>query len=174
MPELKLDLSPYEKSFGEWKAADLSESVNSILQKVPLMALSIGAIGVPNVCPVYFALHDEAQLCFVTNVNSRHGKLIDKTDAASVAIYDSLQPWINPKAGIQMIGKCRRASIVETVHARSRYGNRFPESIEETTVAEMADAAMQGFRYFLYAPTEIKIFDEVRFGEETYIVLVSG
>lgn len=171
MPQSKLNLTPFHKSFGEWPATSLSDSVNMVLQSVSLMSLSIGA-GASNVCPVYFALYDETSLCFVTNVNSKHAKLLDKTDSASIAIYDSSQLWANPKVGIQMIGSCKQASIVETVKARTSYAERFPESIEDTTVTEMVALTLDGFRFFLFTPTEIKIFDEPRFGEETYIVLV--
>lgn len=167
----KFDLASFHSSSGVWPFAALSESINLVLQSVPLMSLSIGA-GEPNVCPVYFALYDDASLCFISNISSRHAKLLDKTEAASVAIYDSSQPWTNPKVGIQMIGICKQASIMEAIKARSRYAERFPDCSEDITTSEMVSLALDGFRFFLFAPTRIKIFDEPRFGEETYIELV--
>jgi len=170
MLQSKFNLTPFHKSFGEWPEAALSDSINLVLKNVQLMSLSIGA-DVPNVCPVYFTLYDEMTLCFVLNLNSRHAKLLGKTDAASVAIYDSNQPWANPKVGIQMMGNCKQASIAESLKARSSYAERFPANIEDTTVKKMVNHSMDGFRFFLFTPTEIKILDEPRFGEETYIAL---
>lgn len=171
MLQSKFNLTPFHKSFGEWPEAALSDSVNLILQSVQLMSLSIGA-DVPNVCSVYFTLHDEMTLCFITNLNSRHAKLLGKTDAASVAIYDSSQPWANPKIGIQMIGNCKQASVAESLKVRLSYAERFPANIEDTTTKKMVTRTMDGLRFFLFTPTEIKILDEPRFGEETYITLV--
>ena len=170
MLQSKFNLTSFRKSFGEWPETALGDSVNLILKNVQMMSLSIGT-GVPNVCPVYFTLYDETSLCFVSNVNSRHAKLLGKTGAASVAIYDSSQLWTNPRAGVQMTGNCKQASVAESLKARSRHAERFPANAGDTTVTEVVAHAMGGLRFFLFAPTEIKILDESRFGKETYIVL---
>lgn len=170
MSQSKFNLTPFHKSFGEYPETALGDSINLILQSVQLMSLSIEA-DVPNVCPVYFALYDETSLCFVSNVNSKHAELLGKTVTASVAIYDSNQPWKNPRVGIQMMGNCKQASIAESIEARSRYAERFPANIEDTTVTKMVAHSLEGIRFFIFIPTEIKIIDEPRFGEETYAVL---
>ena len=171
MLQSKFNLTPFHKSFGEWPEVALSDSINLALQNVPLMSLSVGA-AVPNVCPVYFTLYDETSLCFVLNLNSMHAKLLGKTDAASVAIYDSSRPRTSPKIGIQMIGSCKQASVAESLKVRERYAQRFPENIKDTTVSEAVASAMAGLRFFIFIPNEIKILDEPRFGGETYISLV--
>ena len=171
MLQSKFNLTPFHKSFGGWPEAALSDSVNLTLQSVQLMSLSIGA-AVPNICSVYFTLYDETSLCFVTNVNSKHAKLLGKTDAASVAIYNSNQLWANPKVGIQMTGNCKQASVAESIKARSRHAERFPAKTKDTTVTKMVADAMDGLRFFIFIPSEIKILDEPRFGEETYVTLV--
>jgi len=171
MLQSKFNLAPFRKSFGEWPETALGDSINLVLQNVQLMSLSTGA-GVPNVCPVYFALYDETSLCFVSNVNSKHTKLLGKADAASVAIYNSSQPWASLRVGIQMTGNCKQTSIAESLKARERYAERFPPNAKDTTVSEVVAHAMEGNRFFLFTPTEIKILDEPRFGEEKHIVLV--
>ena len=171
MLQSKFDLTPFRKSFGEWPETVLSDSVNLTLQSVQLMSLSTGT-GAPNVCPVYFTLYDETSLCFVLNLNSMHAKLLGKTDAASVAIYDSSRPRTSPKIGIQMIGSCKQASVAESLKVRLSYAERFHANIEDAAVKKVVSRSMGGFRFFLFTPTEIKILDEPRFGEETYITLV--
>lgn len=169
----KFNLASFRKSFGERSETALGDSINLILQEVQLMSLSVGN-GETNVCPVYFSLYDDATLCFVLNLNSRHASLLGKTDAASVAIYNSNQPRTKPKAGIQMAGSCKQASIAESLKARERFAERFPENIDSKNVTEAVARAMAGLRFYLFVPNEIKILDESRFGEETYIDLVKG
>lgn len=173
MIQSKFNLTSFRKSSGGQPETVLGDSINLIVQEVQLMALSVGS-GVSNVCPVYFALYDDTSFCFVLNLNSRHAKLLGGTDAASVAIYNSSQLRAKPKAGIQMTGSCKQASIAESIKARERFAERFPEDIENTTVTEAVARTMGGLRFFIFVPNEIKILDESRFGEETYIDLVRG
>lgn len=173
MPQSKFNLTSFRKSLGEWPEAVLGDSINRILQGVQLMSLSVG-VDVPNVCPVHFTLYGGTSLCFVSNLNSRHAKLLGMTDAASVAIYDSSQLHTNPRVGIQMIGNCKQASIAESIKVRECYAKHFPASSEDTTVTKAVTRTMDGLRFFIFTPTEIKILDESRFGVEAYITLVKG
>ena len=71
-----------------------------------------------------------------------------------------------------MTGNCKQASVAESIKARSRHAERFPAKTKDTTVTKMVADAMDGLRFFIFIPSEIKILDEPRFGEETYVTLV--
>ncbi len=119
----------------------------------------------------FFAFDGEFNFYILTEPDTDHGKNIEENSSISLSIYDSRQEWSDDKRGLQVFGEAEKLEDEEKVsQAFKTYTERFPglkEQVSEPEEMEYIDS-----EFYVVRPYRIKIFDEPRFGEETWLNLV--
>lgn len=119
----------------------------------------------------YFAYNHKLTFYFLTPPTTQHGKNIEENHSVASSIFDSHQNPDDKKRGLQIIGICRRAKDQELAEAIRLYGVQFPPFAKRIkTPKDFANAYMES-RFYIIQSHMIKIFDEVVFGEEKWVIV---
>lgn len=90
-----------------------------------------------------------------------------ENSSVSLSIYDSRQKWGDEKTGLQVFGEAEKISGEKISEVLDLYLERFPELGEWVSKPEEMDKLDSEF--YVIRPDRIKIFDEPKFGSETWV-----
>jgi uncharacterized protein YhbP (UPF0306 family) len=139
------------------------KSVEEILGQNKLLSMSTTSENQPHINTAFYAA-DELNLYIFTPPETTHSQNIAENPEVAVDIHDSHQNWADKKRGLQIFGEAEKA---DQQKALKTYKRRFPEMKE---LAEKKEELEQyDSEFYILKPEKIKIFDEPRFGKETWI-----
>ena len=150
--------------------ADLVGSITDILDQVRLCSMGRADQEGPWIATMFFAEVDIRTIVVLSDPNSRHFISINPNDSVAVAIFDTNQSMESPKQGLQVVGRVRRLTRPNEVDlAISKYCARFPSATSWLPNA----GALEGIdsRPFAIEFDSVKVFDEVRFGSESWMTV---
>lgn len=148
----------------------VAESILGILRSTRLLALSTmdSASGVwAN--SAYFAFDRALRLFILTPPGTRHAMNVASDSRCSVAISDTQQTGDGGKCGLQAIGECSLAGGTGLESGLAAYTERFPAVGGSLASVDSMIAAGMESRLYQIRLTAIKVFDEPRFGAETWL-----
>lgn len=150
----------------------LHVAILDILEANELCTLAlIGPGGLPHAATVYFCYTSELRLYFVSNRDSIHGRALTKAADVALAVYDSRQPWDGDHKGLQLFGQCRVLSRTKSVQALVSHVARFKAYGDYVHALSPTQVLSSPFRFFCVEVSHAKVFDETRFGEETFVTV---
>lgn len=148
-----------------FKHEKVEESIRDIIRSNKLLSMATTAGEEPHINTAFYAFDDQFRLYIWTPPETEHGKNLEENDSVAVDIHDSRQEFPDEKQGLQLFGSCRKAENREEV--LEIYSERFPETREfASNVEELEELDSE---FYIIEPSRIKIFDELRFGKETWV-----
>ena len=131
----------------------------------------IGPGGLPHAATVYFCYTPELRLYFVSSRDSIHGRALTTAADVALTVYDSRQPWDGDHKGLQLLGQCRVLNRVESAKALVTHVARFKAYGDYVHALSPAQVLRSPFRFFCVEVMQAKVFDETRFGDETFVTV---
>jgi uncharacterized protein YhbP (UPF0306 family) len=145
----------------------LKESVDDILGQTKLLSMATSSKDAePWINTVCFAYDDALTIYIVTYPDSKHMKNLESNNQIALNIFNSQQDGKN-KQGLQLAGMFSPVSESGQEQALRTWGKRI---LGDNKV----DKFIEDFKTWSVKPYKIvidyvKIFDEVRFGKETWV-----
>lgn len=156
---------------GDFDAARVAAAVERILSETELCSMaSVGPDGTAHCNTAFFCRNGLHELFFISHADSRHAKNFRTNQSSTWTVFSTVQTWGKPLAGLQIRGKTAAAGPIESIRGVKAYSSRFAgfaESVLHTPISEVISGE---YRFFRFAPTDLVVFDEAEFGEETYIL----
>lgn len=148
-------------------AADrIAAAARRLLDASALCAIAtLARSGRAYVNTAYFAFAPNFDLVWMSEPGATHSRNIRTSDTVAVAVYDSHQTWGQPDSGIQLFGSARELEGAPLDDAAALYATRFAGSRQES---------MTAYRFYLFRPRRLKVFDERDFGAGTFITARVG
>jgi uncharacterized protein YhbP (UPF0306 family) len=143
----------------------VKESIGEALSENKLLSMSTVNEEKPHINTAFYAFDNKFNLYILTPPETEHGENIDRNSLVAVDIHDSHQKWTDDKQGLQIFGKAKKAE--KPSKALKLYKKRFSEMEEVASNTDELDQIDSVF--YKIAPERIKIFDEPRFGTETWV-----
>jgi uncharacterized protein YhbP (UPF0306 family) len=109
----------------------------------------------------YFAWNRKLEIVWVSEPRARHSRNLRTNDSSAIAVYESNQTWGKPDRGIQLFGTALEAKDEPAERAAKLYTKRFPV---------FAGTDLSAYRFYLFTPRRLKLFDERTFGTGTFVV----
>jgi uncharacterized protein YhbP (UPF0306 family) len=157
--------SPDQRKFSESR---VRESMLHLLQENTLCSLAtVRRNNHAHISPVYFCYSDDLKLYFLSDPRSLHCQNLLANASMAVTIFDSSQKWGQADRGMELFGTCREVRGEYATQAELLYGKRFPAFAQWKT-AHSEDVSFQ-YRFYRFAPREIKILDESQFGGGIFV-----
>jgi uncharacterized protein len=149
----------------------LKKSVLQILEDTVLCSMATMSLGHDiHINTAYFCYTDALDIYFVSDPSTKHGQNIAQSPTVAVAVYNSNQPWDKAHRGLQLFGTCRLASLTESARALASHAARFHAYGEYIKALNPLDREASVYKFYIFQPNSIKIYDEPEFGEETFIL----
>ena len=149
----------------------LATSVLSILEANELCGVAtVSPSGESHIHTAYFCYTDSMDLFFISNPATRHSQNLAKNPSAAVAVASSSQPWDQPHRGLQLFGNCSVAGLTATAKALAVHAARFHAYRDYLQSLNPADLKALVYKFYVFRPSRITIFDEPEFGEETFVI----
>jgi hypothetical protein len=149
----------------------LKASILAILNSVELCSMStITPTSSSYIHTAYFCYSDALDLYFISNIDATHSKNLVRSPTMAVTVFDTNQPWDSLHRGLQLFGKARIAGITESVKALAIHAARFHAYGEYIKAINPLEREAMPYKFYIFRPDSIKIFDEKEFGEETFIL----
>ena len=140
----------------------LVRTARDLVEASTLCAIAtVAPDGGPYVNTAYFACMNDFRLVWLSHPDARHSQNLAERTRAAIVVYDSSQNWGKPDRGIQLFGEAREVGGSEAYEAARVYGRRFSEYEKEDLGA---------YRFYLFAPDQVKLFDEPEFGPGRFVV----
>jgi hypothetical protein len=156
-----------------FSSARLLIAVTQILDLNGLCSMATRSeAGTVDINTAFFAVGADLILYFLSNPNAAHCRNLTHVPQMAVTVFDSHQQWGQPHAGLQLFGSGGRVPPAHLERARACYAARFEEYFDLAIRAGEASAAParpRGLELYGFAPTRVKILNELEFGDETYI-----
>ena len=133
------------------------------------MATIVGAHR-PHLHTAYFSWNASLHLFFISHPRSTHGQHLARPRRAAVTVFDTRQPWARDHFGLQLFGRCSLAHGKDVDAAQRAYRRRFPELHHWLNTLKPAERAAFPSRFYVFTPNTLKLLDEARFGEETFVL----
>ncbi|MFB6213667.1 MAG: methyltransferase domain-containing protein [Candidatus Nanohaloarchaea archaeon] len=150
---------------GDWTREEVEESIREILSKNRLLSMATVKGEDPHINTCFYTFDDELNLYILTPPDTEHGENLENNDSVAVDVHDSHQEWTDDKQGLQIFGKAEKVEEVEKV--LDLYLDRYSELGEFASNKEELEELDSIF--YKIEPDQIKVFDEPRFGTETWI-----
>jgi len=163
---MRNDVARAEPYSGEALACSLDE----ILGATSLYSMaSIVSTGESWINTAFFAYSDDLRLYFVSLPDAQHARNIAGNPSVAVSVCDTGQR--GPKRGLQLFGTCVVARDGELDRGTEVGGRRFAwlAAMEPALTEPDAPAGPPQPRLFVVHPRTVKIFDELRFGQDVWI-----
>lgn len=152
---------------GEYPIEDVEKSIREIMSSTALCSIStINEGQTPWINNAYFS-PDGYDLYFLSEPTTQHSLNIKRDGRVAIAIANSEQKISGLKRGLQINGDC--APAVDLDKAVEVYRRRFSKFRESVSNAGEFEALGLNSIFYLVTSSEIRIFDEVSFGEETWV-----
>ena len=155
---------------GDWSKEEVEESLREIISENKLLSMATVDGEEPHVNTAFYAFDQELKLYILTPPETRHGENLENNSSVAVDIHDSHQNWTDDKQGLQIFGQAKK--VENTSKALEIYKDRYPELGEFATNKE--ELKELDSELYVVKPSRIKLFDEPRFGTETWINVEIG
>lgn len=156
----------------EYSLEDTRESIIEIAGRNELLALAtVSEDSKAFNATAFYVFDQELNFYILTEPDTDHAQNLEENSSISLSIYDSNQEWSDEKKGLQVFGEAEELSEEEMIsEAFKLYTERFPGLKE--FVSAPKDLSEIDSKFYVIRPERIKVFDESRFGKETWINLV--
>jgi uncharacterized protein YhbP (UPF0306 family) len=150
-----------ERSKRRFAAARISRTARALLDSSTLCAIAtVGSGGRAHINMAYFASSPEFDLVWLSDPRAIHSRNIRANGTVAVGVYDSNQTWGSPDRGIQLFGTARELHGAYADDAESLYAERF---------TDFRRTDFGAYRFYLFRPRRLKVFDERELGEGTFV-----
>jgi uncharacterized protein YhbP (UPF0306 family) len=150
---------------------EAKESLEDICRRNELLALAtVSENSEAFNATAFFAFDGEFNFYILNEPDTDHGQNLEKNSSISLSIYDSRQEWSDDKRGLQVFGEAKIEDEEKVSEAFKIYTERFPGLKEY--VSKPGELDKIDSEFYIVRPDRIKIFDEPRFGKETWLNLV--
>lgn len=150
---------------GDWTEAELEECIREIMGSNRLLSMATVRGSEPHINTAFYCFDEELNIFILTPPNTVHGQNLEEKDSVAVDIHDSHQEWVDDKQGLQIFGSARK--VDESDEALRLYTEMF--SAMEDVASGVQELAQLDSIFYKFKPERIKVFDEPRFGTETWI-----
>jgi len=149
----------------------ISESVLEILGSNRLCSIAtVTAAGQPHINTAFFVVEESTlSLYFLSDPASLHAVNLHGNPHAAVTVFHSQQIWGDSLVGLQLFGSAAGAAEAVSATAESLYRQRFPAYQEWFDSLDAKAKASFRSRFYRFVPERLKLLDEARFGEETFV-----
>lgn len=151
----------------------LLASVTRILTANSLCSMATRSeAGLVDINTGFFSVAADLTLYFLSNPRAGHCRNLLQIPQMAVTVFDSHQRWGDSHAGLQFFGLGAIVLPAQLEQARACYAARFAGYFDLVIRAAEALAAPTGaavLQLYSFAPTRVKILDELEFGDEVYI-----
>jgi uncharacterized protein YhbP (UPF0306 family) len=155
-----------ERSKRRVASARVSASARCLLDASNLCAIaSVTPDGRAYVNTAYFAWSLEFELVWLSEPNAKHSRNIRASETVAIAVYDSSQTWGKPDRGIQLFGSARQVERADAEDAEVIYAKRF---------ADYRQSELGAYRFYLFRPLRLKLFDERELGAGMFVTARVG
>jgi uncharacterized protein YhbP (UPF0306 family) len=155
-----------ERSNRRFAAARIAATARQLLTASTLCTIAtVTSRGRAHINTAYFAWSRDFDIVWLSEPRASHSRNLRANTSAAIAVYDSSQTWGKPDRGIQLFGSAREARGADAEAARTLYAKRFPE---------FADSDLSAYRFYLFRPHRLKLFDERALGTGTFITARVG
>ncbi len=157
---------PIERSNRRLSSARIASLARQLLDASRLCAIAtIGPRGSAHVNTAYFAWTPTLEIVWLSEPGARHSRNLRTTSSAAIAVYDSTQTWGGPDRGIQLFGTAGEVGDAGTTRVAEIYARRFPDS---------RDAELGAYRFYVFSPRRVKLFDEAALDTGTFVTARIG
>lgn len=147
-------------------AARITATARQLLDASTLCAIAtVRPNGRAHANTAYFAWNRDFHIVWLSEPRATHSRNLRRNDSAAIAVYDSAQKWGKADRGIQLFGSAHEARGEDAEHADALYTKRFPE---------FAEAQPSTYRFYLFRPRRLKLFDERALGAATFVTARIG
>ena len=155
-----------ERSNRPLAAARLAAIAHQLLDASTLCAIAtVRPNGRAHTNTAYFAWNRDFDIVWLSEPRATHSRNLRTNDSAAIAVYDSGQTWAKPDRGIQLFGSAHEARAQDIGFAETLYTKRFPE---------FAEAELSDYRFYMFKPRRLKLFDEPALGAATFVTARIG
>jgi putative heme iron utilization protein len=142
-------------------AARVAAIARRLLDASELCAIAtVAPRGRAHVSTAYFAWSPQFEIVWLSEPRAGHSRNIRSNGTVAIAVYDSRQSWGRPDRGMQLFGSAVEAAAADAVRAEKLYAKRFPA---------FTDADLSAYRYYLFTPRRLKLFDEHALAAGTFV-----
>jgi uncharacterized protein YhbP (UPF0306 family) len=119
----------------------------------------------------FFAYTQMLELYFLSDPESVHCTNLRTNSSLAVSVYDSTQRnFAGPgDRGIALYGRCGETKGKDAKRAEKTYGDRF-SPYTAWREGPGYDKEAQKWRFYRFASSRIKVFDEPRFGPSVFVM----
>jgi uncharacterized protein YhbP (UPF0306 family) len=144
----------------------IAATAQELLDASSLCAIAtVASSGSAHINTAYFAWSPDFDIVWLSEPRASHSRNLRAAGSAAVAVYDSSQTWGRPDRGIQLFGSAREAKSEDMTKAETLYTKRFPE---------FEDTELSAYRFYVFGPRRLKLFDERAFGPGTFVTARVG
>jgi uncharacterized protein YhbP (UPF0306 family) len=151
----------------------LLASVTRILSANNLCSMATRSeAGLVDINTAFFSVGADLTLYFLSNPRAGHCRNLLCIPQMAATVFDSHQRWGDAHAGLQLFGLGAAVLPEHLEQARASYAARFAGYFDLVIRAAEASGAPTGaamLRLYSFAPTRVKLLDELEFGDEVYI-----
>jgi uncharacterized protein YhbP (UPF0306 family) len=144
-------------------------SLLEILSSTRLLSMATIRQEGPWINNALFSFDSTLDIFFLSPPTTTHSLAVLQDPRVAIAIVDSQQTGDLGKQGLQATGACRRADGEALTRGLRTYRERFPDVGTTLDSAEALEQSGMESRLWCIYLGEIKLFDEPRFGAETWI-----
>jgi uncharacterized protein YhbP (UPF0306 family) len=145
--------------------ARLLALARSLLRGSKLCAIAtVNADGSAHINTAYFAYSERFGIVWCSAPQARHSRNVRERARIAIAIFDSTQTWGRDDRGIQLFGTARELRATKTADAERLYVKRFRDA------TDIGDT----YRFYLFRPRRMKMFDEAKLGGATWVTARVG
>jgi hypothetical protein len=116
----------------------------------------------------FFFVGRDFRLGFLSFTTARHIRNLSESRRAAVSVARSTQVWGRPIKGLQLFGDVREVDETHRQEFLTAYAARFPAS-RDYCHDLLQSPTRASARPYYFTIRSLKLIDEPRFGEETYV-----
>lgn len=148
-------------------AADrMATTARRLLDASTLCAIAtVAPGGHGHVNTAYFAWSPEFDLVWMSEPSAKHSRNVHANTTVAIAVYDSGQSWGKLDCGIQLFGSAHKVESAAAAEVETLYAKRFAGYRREDLGA---------YRFYLFRPRRLKLFDEREFGTGVFVTARSA
>jgi uncharacterized protein YhbP (UPF0306 family) len=152
-------------------SGSIQESLRNILDVVPLCSIAtVNEGGDAHINTAFFAVDWETfHLYFLSDPTTLHGANLVRSAHCALAVSDTRQRWGESLAGMQLFGSATLAATHIAAAATALYRQRHPAYGDWLDALDVNQKSALSIRFYAFVPNRVKVLDEDRFGEETFV-----
>lgn len=138
----------------------LNEAIADILSSNVLMSMATNIEGRSYISTSFYAYNDKLDFYFVSPPDSHHSQYVLDNPSVALSIFDSSQKWDDAKQGLQLFGKCQRATGLDLIEAGRLCMKRFVSL--KTAIPNLDDIAKTAMskKFYKIEVDSLQLFDE--------------